>query len=176
MDVFFALPTFSPVLRCPFPNFDAAKRRVNVIFLRGEDKSVENKGVIGRWSPDFTRKVPVFTPSLHPYCAVSQRFAEGGEAVKAKNKKLLRRRRAHTRACARESAFTQRKGRVRRNGIALPDRGRKRAEAQRNNPRRSQVGAAGAVGSGLLSGSCGGGDRASRGGHSCPALWSMYCS
>ena len=127
--------------------------------------------------PRFRSKSPLFLPKVFTLIVQSVNdLCRAGEAVKAKNKKLLRRRRAHARECARESAFTQRKGRIRRNGIALPDRGRKGAEAQRNNPRRSQVGAAGAVWSGLSSGSGGGGDPASRGGHSCPALWSMYCS
>lgn len=54
MGVVFRAPGVFPCARCPFSNFDAEKRRVNVIFLRGEGKSVENKGVIGRWFPDFT--------------------------------------------------------------------------------------------------------------------------
>ena len=130
MDVFFALPTFSPVLRCPFPNFDAAKRRVNVIFLRGEGKSFENKGVMRILFPGFARN--------HP-CSHSQAFTlivqsvnvlrRVGEEVKAKNEKLLRRRCAHVRA----SSPAGKRGAC-RNRIAVSDRGRKRAEATKQPP------------------------------------------
>ena len=61
--------------------------------------------------PRFRSKSPLFSPNVFTLIVQSVNdLCRAGEAMKAKNKKLLKRRRAHARACARESAFTRRKG------------------------------------------------------------------
>lgn len=61
--------------------------------------------------PRFRSKSPLFSPKAFTLIVQSvSGLRKAGEAVKAKNKKLLRRRRTHARACARKSAFTHRKG------------------------------------------------------------------
>ena len=71
--------------------------------------------------PLFRTKLPLFSPKAFTLIVQSVNdLCRAGEAVKAKNKKLLRRRCAHARTCARESAFTRRKG----EGTPERDRGR----------------------------------------------------
>ena len=71
--------------------------------------------------PRFRSKSPLFSPQVFTLIVQSVNdLCRAGEGVKAKNKKLLRRRCAHARACARESAFTRRKG----EGTPERDRGR----------------------------------------------------
>lgn len=61
--------------------------------------------------PRFHSKSPCFHSQAFTLIVQSvNALRKAGEAVKAKNKKLLRRRCAHAHACARESAFTQWKG------------------------------------------------------------------
>ena len=60
--------------------------------------------------PRFRSKSPLFSPKAFTLIVQSvSGLRKAGEAVKAKNKKLLRRRRAHARVCTRESVFTRRK-------------------------------------------------------------------
>ena len=71
--------------------------------------------------PRFRSKSPQFPQKV--FTLIVQSFNDlrrVGEAVKAKNKKLLRRRCANARACARESVFTRRKA----EGTPERDRGR----------------------------------------------------
>ncbi len=69
----------------------------------------------------FRSKSPMFSPQVFTLIVQSvSGLRKVSEAVKAKNKKLLRRRRAHARACARESVFTCRKA----EGTPDRDRGR----------------------------------------------------
>ena len=81
--------------------------------------------------PRFRSKSPLFSPKVFTLIVRSvSGLRKVGEAVKAKNKKLLRRRRAHARACARESAFTRRKA----EGTPERDRGpRPRAKKSGSN-------------------------------------------
>ncbi len=81
--------------------------------------------------PRFRSKSPLFSPKAFTLIVQSVNdLCRAGEAVKAKNKKLLRRRRAHARACARESAFTHRKA----EGTPERDRGpRPRAKKSGSN-------------------------------------------
>ena len=107
----FRAPDAFSCASCPFPNFDTAKRRVNVIFFRGEGESIENNGIIDRWLPDFARKSPCFHPQAFTLIVQSVNdLRRVGEEVKAKNEKLLRRRCARTHASERERSFTRRKG------------------------------------------------------------------
>ena len=60
--------------------------------------------------PRFRSKSPLFSPKVFTLIVQSvSGLSKAGEAVKAKNKKLLRRGCARTHACARESVFTRRK-------------------------------------------------------------------
>ena len=71
--------------------------------------------------PRFRSKSPLFSPKAFTLIVQSvSGLRKVGEAVKAKNKKLLRRRCANARACARESVFTRRKA----EGTPERDRGR----------------------------------------------------
>lgn len=81
--------------------------------------------------PLFRTKLPLFSPKVFTLIVQSvSGLRKVGEAVKAKNKKLLRRRCAHARACARESAFTRRKA----EGTPERDRGpRPRAKKSGSN-------------------------------------------
>lgn len=81
--------------------------------------------------PRFCSKSPLFSPKVFTLIVQSVNdLCRVGEAVKAKNKKLLRRRCAHARACARESAFTRRKA----EGTPERDRGpRQRAKKSGSN-------------------------------------------
>ena len=81
--------------------------------------------------PRFRSKSPLFSPNVFTLIVQSvSGLRKVGEAVKAKNKKQLRRRRAHARACARESAFTRRKA----EGTPERDRGpRPRAKKSGSN-------------------------------------------
>lgn len=81
--------------------------------------------------PRFRSKSPCFHSQAFTLIVLSiSGLRKVSEAVKAKNKKLLRRRRAHARACARESAFTRRKA----EGTPERDRGpRPRAKKSGSN-------------------------------------------
>lgn len=81
--------------------------------------------------PLFRTKLPLFSPKAFTLIVQSvSGLRKAGEAVKVKNKKLLKRRRAHARACARESAFTRRKA----EGTPERDRGpRPRAKKSGSN-------------------------------------------
>lgn len=85
--------------------------------------------------PRFRLKSPCFHSQAFTLIVQSvNALRRVGEEVKAKNKKLLRRRCARMRVCARESVFTRRKAGACLNRIAVSDRGRKRAEATKLPP------------------------------------------
>ena|GEM_PF-1776380 len=70
--------------------------------------------------PRFRSKSPLFSPKAFTLIVQSVNdLCRAGEAVKAKNEKLLKRRCARMRVCARESVFTRRKG----EGMPEQDRG-----------------------------------------------------
>ena len=96
--------------------------------------------------PRFHSKSPCFHSQAFTLIVQSvNALRRVGEEVKAKNKKLLRRRCAHTHACEwAEQLYPVERGGQTGTWLRAPTEGEKERK-QRNNTRRFQVGTAGAV-------------------------------